>query len=426
MNNHKKSLWIFNHYAVTPDMPGGTRHYDFSKELIKRGYEVTIFASSFHYTQHTETKLTLKENWKTEEIDNIKFLWIRTFPYYKNDWRRVISMFSYMIRSYNLGRNVSKLDFNIQKPDAIIGSSVHLLAPLAAYYLSKYYNAHFVMEVRDLWPQTLIDIGQMSKYNPFIITLCKLEKFLYKRAERIITLLPYADKYITSCGIDPDKIIWIPNGVDLERFSVTSRRKKDDSQFKVMYMGTHGLTDALDVLLNAAKIIQDNKYTKIQFVLIGDGVQKQNLISYKNKLKLSNIEFRSPVKKTRVPSVLEEADVMVSLMRDSKLYKYGVSANKEYDYTASGKPIILSGKPANNIVAEAKCGKTVPPENPEALANVITELYGMEKEKREEMGKRGREYVEKNHSIPVLVDRLEKVIGEYYKEKEVSPERKNT
>lgn len=408
------NIWIFNHYAVTPDMPGGTRHYDFSTDLIKRGYEVTIFASSFHHAQHKETKLMPKENWKIEEVDKVNFLWIRTFPYQKNDWRRVISMFSYMIRSYNLGHKVCKLNLKIQKPDVIIGSSVHLLAPLAAYYLSKYYNAHFIMEARDLWPQTLIDIGQMSKYNPFIIILRNLEKFLYKRAERIITLLPYAYEYITSLGIEEKKITWIPNGVDLERYLDISKQKKDDSQFKVMYMGAHGLTDALDILLDTAKIIQDNKYNKIQFILIGDGAQKQNLIGYSNKLKLSNIEFRVPVKKTCVPNILEKADVFVSLMKDSKLYKYGVSANKEFDYAASGKPIILSGNPINNIVTEARCGLTVEPENPNALAAAIIELYGMEKEKREAMGKRGREYVEINYSIPVLVDRLEKIIDELH------------
>lgn len=416
--NNKKSVWIFNHHAVAPDLPGGTRHFDLGKELVKRGYKVTIFASSFHHQLHKETRLPKGEFWKIEDIDAIKFVWIKTFQYKRNDWKRILSMISYMIRSYLLGRRIARLNPNIPKPNVIIGSSVHLLAVLAAYYIAKYYKAKFIMEVRDLWPQTIIDIGQMSEKNLLIKILQSLEKFLYRRAERIITLLPLANEYITSCGINEKKIVWIPNGVDLERFGDISEVKKTYAQFKVMYLGTHGRVNALDVLLDVAKIIQDNKYYKIKFILKGDGTEKKNLISYKNKLKLRNMEFRDPVKKTCVNKILKEADVLVSPMKDSTLYKYGISYNKEFDYMASSKPIILAGNPANNIVEKARCGITTAPEDPEAFASAIIELYHLPKEEREAMGKRGRKYVEKYHSIPVLADKLEKVISEVCPEKD--------
>ncbi len=414
--NNKKSLWIFNHYAFTPDQPGGTRHFDIGKELVKRGYGVTIFASSFHHQLHKETRLQKRELWKIEDIDGIKFVWIKTSRYKRNNWKRILSMMSYMIKSYMLGRRITGVNTSISKPDLIIGSSVHLLAVLSAYYVAKYYRAKFIMEVRDLWPQTIIDIGQMREYNPFIKILQALEKFLYRRAEKIITLLPLANKYISSYGIDEKKITWIPNGVDLARFEDISEVKKNNAQFKVMYLGTHGRVDALDVLLDAAKIIQNNRYDNIQFILKGDGTEKQNLISYKNKLALRNTEFRDPVKKASVNKTLKEADVLVSLLKDLTLYKYGASKNKEFDYMASGKPIILAAKPANNIVEEAGCGITVPPENPEALAKAIIELYHLPKEKRKEVGEKGREYVEKYHNIAVLADKLEKVVREVCQE----------
>ena len=412
------NIWIFNHYAFTPDQPGGTRHFDLGKELVKRGYRVTIFASSFHHQLHKETRLQKGELWKVEDVDGIKFVWIKTFQYKRNNWKRILSMMSYMIKSYLLGRRIARLNPNIMKPNVIIGSSVHLLAVLSAYYIAKYYKAKFIMEVRDLWPQTIIDIGQMREYNPFIKILQILEKFLYRRAERIITLLPLANKYIRSYGIDEKKITWIPNGVDLERFADISEVKKTYTQFKVMYLGTHGRVDALDVLLDAAKIIQDKKYDNIQFTLKGDGAEKLNLMSYKNKLGLRNTEFRDPVKKAGVHKILKEADVLVSLLKDLTLYKYGASKNKEFDYMASGKPIILAANPANNIVEEARCGITVPPEDPEALAGAIIELYNMPKDEGDAMGKRGREYVEKYYNIAVLADKLEKVIWEVHSQKE--------
>lgn len=210
MSNPYKTLWFFNQPAVTPDMQGGTRHYDLGRELTKRGYDVTIFASSFHHNQHKETKLSPKEKWKLEEIDGIKFVWIRTFPFFKNNWRRVLNMASFMIRAYFLGRN--RANNKLQKPDIIIGSSVHLLSPLAGYHAARFHKAHFVFEVRDLWPKTLIDIGHMSRYHPFIVALSITERFLYKKAEKIITLLPFAHRYITPLGVPPRK-----NHLDTQR-----------------------------------------------------------------------------------------------------------------------------------------------------------------------------------------------------------------
>jgi hypothetical protein len=99
-----KSIWILNHYAVTPDMPGGSRHYDLGKELVSKGYDVTIFASSFHYSKHEELKLSGKESFKVEYVSGVRFLWIKTMKYNGNNWRRIINMLSYSFRSYFVGR----------------------------------------------------------------------------------------------------------------------------------------------------------------------------------------------------------------------------------------------------------------------------------------------------------------------------------
>lgn len=140
------NIWIFNHYAITPNLPGGIRHFDFEKKLVKRGYKVTIFASSFHHNLFKETKEYKKDKFIIEEYEGVRFVWLETFPYSGNDWRRVINMLSYSIRAYKVGRKL-----NIEKPDIIIGSSVLLFAVFIAYFLSKKYKTHFIMEVRDLW-----------------------------------------------------------------------------------------------------------------------------------------------------------------------------------------------------------------------------------------------------------------------------------
>lgn len=404
------NIWIFNQYAHPPDLPGGTRHYDLGQELVRRGHRVVIFATSFHHHLHRETRLQPGEKWKIEDVDGIKFVWLRIPPYWRNDWRRVRNMVAFMFRAWRLGRKLLKLAPDVGKPDVVIGSSPHLLTPLAAYWVAKHYRAKFVLEVRDLWPQTIIDMGELSEKHPIIRILQALESFLYRRAAKIITVLPRAHEYITACRVPQEKIFWIPNGVDLSRFEQTAVSEIGREDFRVMYLGAHGQANALDVLIHAAKIVQDRGYREIRFVLVGDGPEKPRLIKLARGLALENVEFREPVPKSAVPTILRTADATVFILHDIALYKYGISLNKLFDYLAAKKPLILAGSPSNNLVEEARCGLTVPPRDPQALAEAIIQLYEMPKEERETMGRRGREYVEKHHAIPVLADKLGQVL----------------
>jgi glycosyltransferase involved in cell wall biosynthesis len=183
-----------------------------------------------------------------------------------------------------------------------------------------------------------------------------------------------------------------------------------------MYLGAHGQANAIDVLLDAAKIVQDRGYQEIQFILIGDGFEKPGLIELAKGLRLKNVVFRDPVPKSKVPEALSEANAFVFNLESTKVFKYGISPNKLFDYMAAGKPVIFSVKASNNPVDEARCGLTVPPRNPEALAEAIIELSRIPKEERQAMGRRGREYVEKYHAIPVLAEKLIQCIEQVAKQ----------
>lgn len=409
------NIWIFNHYAHPPDVPGGTRHYDLGQQLVKRGHRVTIFASSFHHYLRREIRLQPKEDWKIDDVNGVKFAWIRTPPYQRNDLRRVWNMISFALRVLRLGYELAP---EISKPDVVIGSSPHLLTPLVAYRVARHHKAPFVMEVRDLWPQTIIDMGGLSTRHPITKVLQMLERFLYHRAVKIITLLPLAHEYITDCGIPREKIVWIPNGVDLARFQGLESKSYSDDSFTVMYLGAHGLANALDVLIRAAKVVQDRGFYEIKFVLVGDGPEKPRLITLAKELGVRNVEFRLPVPKNEVPHILRTADATVFILHDIPLYKYGISLNKLFDYLAAGKPLVLAGSPSNNPVKEARCGLTVPPRDPATLAEAIITLYKMPREERETMGLRGRRYVEEHYSVERLVDRLEEVLLGILKKRE--------
>lgn len=410
-----KSIWILNHYAITPDLPGGTRHFDFAKELTKRGYSITIFASAFIHGIFEYRKLNKKEKWRVENYDGVNFVWIKTFPYKGNGVRRILNMLSYFISVEQIGKLSAKgssVPFKV--PDIIIGSSVHPFAALAGYKLSRFYKTPFVFEVRDLWPQTLIELGKISSKNPFVVVLRKLEKYLYKKSDRIIVLLPKASDYIKSLGILREKIVWIPNGVDIRRFSdakkyINSRNNK----FIVSYVGSHGVANSLGTLIEAAKILQDKGYKDILVRLVGSGAEKERLIRKAQILNLKNVIFENPVSKNNVPTVLLDSDVLYAgLSNKDGLYRFGISLNKLFDYLAAEKPIIFASNAFNNPIEESSAGISVAPEDPQSVANAIIKLYNMSEEERKQMGKNGKEYVENKHGIPILVNRLENLFNE--------------
>ncbi len=407
------TLWILNHYAISPDMAGGTRHFDLGRELVKNGHHVTIFASGFDHHTHRYVKISPKEKMRVEEYEGVRFVWINTIPYYGNNWRRVLNMLSYGWRVLSCSRG-------LPKPDVVIGSSMHPFAALAGWWLARRYKAKFIFEVRDLWPQTAVDMGAMKKNSLPAKLLYAWEKFMYNKAEKIIVLLPYAKDYVASRGISPEKVFWLPNGVNLEGFDhpapleegseVAEVFEQYRDKFKVVYTGAHGPANGLEVIIHAASIFQDRNLG-IHFFLIGDGPDKDRLISVAKEKRLNNVSFLPPVSKALIPSILERADLLVHTIKKIEVLQYGMSPNKMYDYLASAKPIVTSIEAKNNPVEEANAGIAVEPENPEALAGALIEISKLTEQERRELGRNGRQYVEQFHNIKVLAKNLVYLLG---------------
>lgn len=404
-----REVWIVNHYAITPDLPGGTRHYDFGIELAKMGYKVRIFASDVNLALRQHTKLKPGELYREESINGVWFVWVRAATYQKNDWRRAWNMLSFAF-------NVCRVGLRIQgKPEVIIGSSPHPFAALAAYIISRFRHTRFILEVRDLWPQALIDMGGMSERNIITRILRLLERFLYRVAAKIIILALGSRDYLLEQGVTSNKIVYIPNGVHLGNFKdVTSRfesRKEFGfTKFTIVYTGAHGPANTLDTILRAADLLHNRN--DVEFVLVGDGPSKSALIEEAARLKLKNVRFMDPVPKAKIPQLLAAADAAVITLRAVDAFSYGVSPNKLFDYMASGKPVICSvpGDMAR-LVRENGTGLIVEPENPEALARAVEQLLSMSQNERDVMGKRGRELVEKEFSREKLAERLMEMIS---------------
>lgn len=395
------TIWILNHHALTPQMSGGTRHYDFAKELIRRGHKVVIISSSFHYSKYTEIKEYKEKEYVCEYVDDIEWIWLKTSPYRGNGIARVKNMLSYTWKALRI---IPALD--LPKPDIIMGSSVHLFAVYAAYKLAQKYKTPFIMEVRDLWPQTLIDMG-ISKWHPFIIILGILERFLYRKADKIISNLPYAYEYISAYA-PLEKFEWISNGVDLRNISY--KEKSESSPFVVSYTGAIGAANNLGILVKAADKLKEDK--NIIFRIIGDGAEKQQLKEMVQAKGLKNITIEDPVAKSQIPDILAASDILYFNLKDSPVFRYGISSNKLFDYMAASRVIVFSTNAANNPIKEANGGFTIAPDEIDELVSTIKHITSMTHEQRIAIGKRNREYCEKFYSIKVLVDKLEKVLQE--------------
>ncbi|MBM7661621.1 glycosyltransferase involved in cell wall biosynthesis [Bacillus mesophilus] len=415
-------LWIFNHYAISPGSGGITRDFDLAKRLNEEGHEVTIFASSFdHRTRKEKHFINSKDLYKEEYYDGIRYVWVRTTPYTSNNISRVFNIFSYSIRGYFTAMKLK------EKPDVVMGTLVHPLAALLGYMVSWKKKSMFYFEERDLWPETLIHLGKLSKHNPIVTILSKLELFLYKKAKRIIVLFDKAPEYIAQRGISKNKVLYLPNGVDLDRYEESAELSPEHDKlfqglkdkFIAMYTGAHGLANRLDVLLDVAKILKDQK-PEMYFVLVGDGVEKQRLIQRKLEEGLDNVIFLDPVPKEQIPTILKKANVGLIAMWDAELYKWGISLNKAYDYMAAKIPTVIQCNIEGTIIEKSKGGIKVADKN--SMAEALTYISQHPNEAKE-MGENARNYVESYHSwdqmAQTLIDAMQEDVQQEHEKERV-------
>ena len=402
-----KQVWILNHYAQEPGGAGGTRHFHLAEYLVAHGWQATVIASSVELNSGRQ-RLDDGETQRFELISGVPFLWVRTPQYEGSGGGRMLNMLVYTWRMLWTRTTVA-----LARPNLIIGSSVHPFAALAGALLARRFKVPFVFEVRDLWPQTLVDMGRLREKSLLTWVLRKLEVWLYRRAERIVVLLPFAWEYIVPLGIPKERVEWIPNGVDLSLYPKAQLPgRASDAPFTLMYFGAHGQANGLENVLLAMKLVaEQHPGANIRLRMIGDGPLKPMLMQRAEQLALSSVSFEPSVPKNRVPFIAAEADAFViSVLGLPNLYRYGISMNKLFDYLAAERPIIIASDAKNNPVRDAHSGLTVGADQPAALADAIVQLAQMPPQERQRMGAEGRKYVEQHHGFDQLALRLASVL----------------
>jgi glycosyltransferase involved in cell wall biosynthesis len=388
------------------------RPYYLAREWLKNNHQVTIVAASF---SHLRNKAPQLRGSVTEEIiDGIRYFWIKTPAYEGNGVARAFNMFAFTSRLY-LHR--SKLASEI-RPDVVIASSTYPLDIYAARAIAKGSDAKLVFEVHDLWPLSPMELGGMSRYNPFVLLMQAAENYAYRHADKVVSMLPKAEEHMRDHGMASGKFVYIPNGIDVAEWESEKTplpvvhaellaQLKREGRFIIGYAGAHGLANALGTVVDAASLLSG---APVDFVLVGQGPEKDALMKRTVQLGLRNVHFLSPILRGAIPTFLDTTDAVHIGWQRQPLYRFGVSPNKLIDYMMAGVPVIHAIAAGNDLVSESGCGITVPPEDPLALADAVREMMKKTLEEKVSMGKMGKAYVLAHHTYAVLAARFEEAI----------------
>ncbi len=410
--NYSKTVWIVNQYNGVNAGPR-TRQIVLSQHLREKGYNVYIIAGSADY-KHGPNYLPRKEKIRHIKYDGEEFYMIRTNDFHSNA-ERVLVALQFQYRLWRLRKN-------IPKPDVIISNFAGLFGNVFLKWKRKY-NTKIIYEILDLWPELFVDLGYMSRTSPITKILYNMEHKSYREANSLIFSIQGGRDYIVDKGwstetggdVDTSNIGYLNNGVDLKTIDkqknefVLDDVDLDNDKFKVIYLGSVSEFNGLDVLVLAAKELQDREINNIQILIYGYGNQEDHLKKMVNDLHLKNIKFKGRVDKKYAMNVLSRGDLSVFTFKNMPLLKYGVSPNKLFMYFASGKPVLSMIKPNYDLVESKKCGISVK-NDPTIVANAIVKFSKMDSFEYLEYGHNARATAEEydySRLVDVLIEHIE-------------------
>jgi glycosyltransferase involved in cell wall biosynthesis len=414
------NIWFLNHHAVPGRGSGGTRHAVLAKYLHRRGHDVTIFAADVTHAGGKAVGGAANRSdglYAHERIDGVVWRFIRVRAY-RNAVQRVLSM-----RSYRA--NVVRSTDGLPKPDVIVGSCVHPYAVDAALRLARRMQVPFVYEIRDIWPASLADVGALPRWHPLYWHFRQLEVRAFRHADGVVGVCPGMGLYAAEHGVPSDRFLYLPNGIDPELHAEVTPPRSTETPV-VTYLGSQGPVNGLMTLVDAAAVLQRNRGgSSPRIRLIGDGTEQPRLRQRAAELGLTNIEFLAPVPKAQVAAVCQASDAFVYCHRYMPVVaKYGVSANKIFDYLAAARPVVFSCSSWNDPVQEADAGLSVPASQADELADAIARICDLTGEERWRLGLNGRNHVLTHHNLALMAESLESFLERIAKSNAANTQRR--
>lgn len=407
------NILYIDHYAGSNSLGMEFRPFYLAKEWKKQNINTYILAADYSHLRKVNP--TVSKDLEIQNIDGVDFIFLKTIKYDGNGVKRTLSMFEFLLKGKHYAKKISE----IVKPDVVICSSTYPLDTYIGQKIAKLTNAKVIHEIHDLWPLSPMELGNMSKNHPFIKVMQIAENSAYKNSDVVVSILPNTEPYIRSLGFKVP-VINIPNGLLNETIEEhfpgnenvinLIENFKKDGKFIVGYSGGISVSNAMQDFMDAMKILKEEE--NIAAVIIGDGILKENLIKFKEENDLINVHFVGSIKKSEVKETLSHMDALYIGSQKSKLYEYGVSANKIFDYMLVGLPIInafdTKHSPMNYLGNTIECKAN----DSKEIANGIIKASKLTREEREKIKIDSIQYIKDNHNYNNLAYKFSELFSE--------------
>jgi glycosyltransferase involved in cell wall biosynthesis len=406
-------ILLLHQYFLEQDDPGGSRFNEMTRVWVGEGHQVIVIAGMMHYSGSEKRPEYKGKYFVKKDQNGVEVIRCHVSESYNKSFRgRLWGYFSFVFSGLWAGLFKTEGKF-----DKILVTSPPLFIGLTGYMLSRLKRIPFVFEIRDLWPESAIDTGIVT--NKSVIKMAfAIEAFIYRKAKLINVLTPaFRNTLIEKKSIRPQKIVFIPNAADFSlsddlptTFDVKAFRKEHDleGKFVVTYVGAHGVANHLQQVLQTGKLLED---TDVQFLLIGSGMEKENLKTMADAMNVTNIRFVDPVPKAEVFKYILASEMGASVLKKNDTFKT-VYSNKTFDYMACKKPILMAiDGVSRELVEEAQAGVFVEPENPEDFASKIR-MYLDDPELLKMQGENGYRYAKQHFDREALAKNYLKILAD--------------
>lgn len=375
-----------NHYATEMFDNEGGRHYWFSKYLQEKGNNTSIFCAN---TFHNSKKIidTDGKKYLVKHKNEIPFVFVRTVPATGNGIKRLYNMGVFYKNLFVAANNYVKEN---GKPDVIIASSVHPLTLIAGEKIARKLNIPCICEIRDLWPESLIEYGYLRRNSIISKVLYSGERYIYKNADSLIFTVPGAKQYIIDRKrqdqVKLDKVHYINNGVDLSEFNYNATKYTlvdedllDGSKLNIIYTGSIRPVNDIGFILDCAKeLLNNQKFKNIRFLIYGDGNEMNSLVQRTVSEGIKNVVFKGKINKKYIPFVLKNSWINLLHNKETGISRYGTSQNKLFEYLASGKCLVQTMKSNYSICEDNNCGVVMKNQTVDEFIMILNKIFNRE------------------------------------------------
>jgi glycosyltransferase involved in cell wall biosynthesis len=393
-----------------------SRTFEHARLWVKAGHQVVVITCVPNHPTGTVYAGYRNRVCQIEIIEGIKVVRVWTLLSPNEGFlRRSLNFISYLL-------SVTIAAPFLSRPDIVISTSPQFFCGLAGFAVSRIVGRPWVLEIRDLWPESILAVGAMKK-RWLVRLLQTLARWSYRKADRVIALTEAFKEHIIAAGASASRVEVIKNGVDLFEFrtgagdSSFTRPKELEGKFVAAYVGTHGMSQKLDTVLEAASRLRQHK--GIAFLMVGSGAERARLLSLRDRMGLKNLVMMDQLPKPAVLRVLTWADVALVLLMKNELFKT-VLPSKMFEAMAMQHPIVLGVEgEAKALLEQAGAGIAITPESADELATAIMRLAD-DPDLREKLGRQGYAHVCEHYNRRKLAMRYLEVLGAVITERTVN------